>query len=507
MSAATADYTPRKPASRFSASATSATTTTAGPDAPTTNARSHLHRHSASMPPPPPPSLSSSITTTPHGGSNNSRATTTMSLRSSTSARAPTWPTPSSRIAGANASNNHTASPPIPASPAPTSTTTLGLTPFATPAAAPRTRSSTTGSMHTGFGSSKSGSALRPSVRATPAPPSAPSGLPQSTGGLRSKRDVRGSGKPVPPTPARGASTASAHARAMYAPAMPLSPAPRLGSFIAADPRRGANSSTVSGISSHGIVGARRSSVPMATTPGPGELPTLPNLLTSAYFDRVEAEIAARSAIDRPGSVNSGPSFENGFDQYNLPAALPYPFVRPPPPLADLDDPAARDYFGAHFRVERALGRGSFSTVSSAVCTRHALSPWPAHDQAVAVKVPTKPYTSWRHRARMIEEVRVMRRLGVRGGHPNVLALHAAWEQRGALFLVLELCAGGTLAEHLERRAAVGLSETEIWAVLSDVAEGLAFIHARGVAHLDVKPANILLTVHGTCKIGDFGLA
>lgn len=40
-----------------------------------------------------------------------------------------------------------------------------------------------------------------------------------------------------------------------------------------------------------------------------------------------------------------------------------------------------------------------------------------------------------------------------------------------------------------------------------DVARGLAYLHEKAVIHLDIKPANILLTAEGTAKIADVGLA
>ncbi|GMH55023.1 hypothetical protein TrRE_jg4196 [Triparma retinervis] len=54
--------------------------------------------------------------------------------------------------------------------------------------------------------------------------------------------------------------------------------------------------------------------------------------------------------------------------------------------------------------------------------------------------------------------------------------------------------------------------ETAIWKVAHDVCLGLAFMHSRGVVHLDIKPANIMLQDAGggngvICKIGDFGMA
>jgi serine/threonine protein kinase len=43
--------------------------------------------------------------------------------------------------------------------------------------------------------------------------------------------------------------------------------------------------------------------------------------------------------------------------------------------------------------------------------------------------------------------------------------------------------------------------------IAKNVARGLAFAHAQGVVHRDLKPGNVWLTEDGTAKIGDFGLA
>ncbi|TIC25877.1 kinase-like protein [Wallemia mellicola] len=51
------------------------------------------------------------------------------------------------------------------------------------------------------------------------------------------------------------------------------------------------------------------------------------------------------------------------------------------------------------------------------------------------------------------------------------------------------------------------LEETRVWKILGDIAEGVKFLHACGIWHLDLKPANIFVTANGTLRIGDFGLA
>lgn len=41
----------------------------------------------------------------------------------------------------------------------------------------------------------------------------------------------------------------------------------------------------------------------------------------------------------------------------------------------------------------------------------------------------------------------------------------------------------------------------------AQLAVALQHVHSRGIAHLDVKPANVLLAADGTVRLGDFGIA
>ena len=53
----------------------------------------------------------------------------------------------------------------------------------------------------------------------------------------------------------------------------------------------------------------------------------------------------------------------------------------------------------------------------------------------------------------------------------------------------------------------LGVGEAAVWQVAAEVAAGLAFLHAAGVLHLDVKPGNVFADGTGNLKLGDFGLA
>jgi len=88
--------------------------------------------------------------------------------------------------------------------------------------------------------------------------------------------------------------------------------------------------------------------------------------------------------------------------------------------------------------------------------------------------------------------------------HPSIVRIVEVGSSRGRHYIVMELVRGGSMRRMLERPDATPAS---IVAVLAEVAHALAFAHAQGVVHRDVKPENVLLTRAGRAKVADFGLA
>ena len=88
-------------------------------------------------------------------------------------------------------------------------------------------------------------------------------------------------------------------------------------------------------------------------------------------------------------------------------------------------------------------------------------------------------------RRRWLREARAIGRVR----HRNIVQLHQAGEQDGCLYLVLDLIAGGSLAERVTGPLPARLAAE----LITPVARAVDEIHHAGMLHLDIKPSNILL--------------
>jgi serine/threonine-protein kinase len=89
--------------------------------------------------------------------------------------------------------------------------------------------------------------------------------------------------------------------------------------------------------------------------------------------------------------------------------------------------------------------------------------------------------------------------------HPHVVPVLDQAEHEGIPYLAQRYIPGGTLGDLIERHARLDLSRAV--GICEQVASGLDALHAQGLFHRDVKPANILVDEQGTAYITDFGLA
>ncbi len=156
-------------------------------------------------------------------------------------------------------------------------------------------------------------------------------------------------------------------------------------------------------------------------------------------------------------------------------------------------DPLIGQSLGPYELVGR-LGAGGMGTVYRAV---HRLL-----DQPRALKVlPAHLAADETFVERFQREARTAARLR----HPNIVLIHDVGEHDGAYYIAMELVAGQSLRQLLRTHERMGLVRAT--RLLGQLAEALDFAHADGVAHRDVKPANVLVRGDDHVVLADFGIA
>jgi serine/threonine-protein kinase len=123
--------------------------------------------------------------------------------------------------------------------------------------------------------------------------------------------------------------------------------------------------------------------------------------------------------------------------------------------------------------------------------------------RSVAIKL-LPPELAFREevRTRFLREAQTAAQLS----HPNVVPIYSVDEVNGLVFFAMALVEGESLGAYLKREGRVPLEFAR--RVLRDVADALAYAHARSIIHRDIKPDNILMDrVTGRTLVSDFGIA
>ena len=149
---------------------------------------------------------------------------------------------------------------------------------------------------------------------------------------------------------------------------------------------------------------------------------------------------------------------------------------------------------GDQYVVQRVLGRGGMGVVYLARERRL--------DRLVAIKVLPPAFDNSDLRERFLREARTAAQLS----HPNIVPIFRADEIGDLAFFSMGYVDGESFAERIQTLGRVPAGE--VVRVLREAAWALAYAHARGVIHRDVKPENLMIE-RGTGRVivTDFGIA
>ncbi|XP_005745550.2 triple functional domain protein isoform X14 [Pundamilia nyererei] len=151
-----------------------------------------------------------------------------------------------------------------------------------------------------------------------------------------------------------------------------------------------------------------------------------------------------------------------------------------------------KDNFESHYTEVVELGRGRFSVVKR--CDHRGTK------RPVAVKHVNKKLM---RRDRVTQELNLLQRLQ----HPHIVTLTDTYETPSSYALVLEMADQGRLLDYIVSWG--NLTEEKVACYLRNVLEALHYLHNCRIAHLDIKPENLLVshTASGQpiVKLTDFG--
>jgi len=142
------------------------------------------------------------------------------------------------------------------------------------------------------------------------------------------------------------------------------------------------------------------------------------------------------------------------------------------------------------------LGAGSFGEVRVAVynSTRCAIK---------SLRAATTPAA--------LQELLSEFELTLRLHHPNVLLTmgiaHDDGDNKTGILMELMPASLFDVLHHHQQREQLATWEASLVLIALDVAKGMAYLHAKGVVHRDLKPGNVLLTEQWVAKVADFGTA
>ncbi|MBQ8657271.1 MAG: protein kinase [Prevotella sp.] len=167
---------------------------------------------------------------------------------------------------------------------------------------------------------------------------------------------------------------------------------------------------------------------------------------------------------------------------------------------------------GGKYRVDRYLSSGGFGNTYVATNTEfeeevalkeffmRGISERDGDSVTVSVSNKTNVDQFTQQKDKFRKEARRLRKL--RNDH--IVSVHDLFEENGTTYYVMDFIDGESMSARL-KRTGQPLTEGEALDILGQVLDALEVVHAQGLYHLDIKPANIMVDGTGRAVLIDFG--
>ncbi|CEP64413.1 tyrosine protein kinase SWE1 LALA0_S11e03554g [Lachancea lanzarotensis] len=178
---------------------------------------------------------------------------------------------------------------------------------------------------------------------------------------------------------------------------------------------------------------------------------------------------------------------------------------RPASPPSEQIHISPDSHLSTKFKNVSTIGSGHFSRVYQVIFAETGIK------YAVKSMRPNKSNTT----ARILQEIEILSQISETSldeeGKDYVLSFISSWKYQGFYYVMTEYCENGDLDSFLKEQVVskkARLDDWRIWKVIVELSLALNFIHdSCQIAHLDLKPANVLITFEGSLKLADFGMA
>ena len=154
--------------------------------------------------------------------------------------------------------------------------------------------------------------------------------------------------------------------------------------------------------------------------------------------------------------------------------------------------------FSDLYEMKEVIGKGKFGVVNLGIHKKTG--------QQVAIKILNKENIITTEDKELVSiEIGILKLCH----HPNIVRLLDHLENTDYIYIVTEYIEGGTLANYFKKKR-FNFSERQATNIMSQIANGVKYLHQYGIVHRDLKPDNIMITQqndYGVIKIMDFGLS